>query len=173
MRQLLKSSVSLWGALAFLSGAFTSCNSIDCPLDNVVVCTYGLYDTKGGSFTLPTTISLTITLPNRDVTLLNQATSISSFSLPVSHGQDIDTLLFHFSNVDGLVATDTLLYQKTNTAHFENIACPASIFHSLRNIKWASQAEANKPLSIDSVAISRATINYEDVENIKIFLRSE
>lgn len=172
--KLFRYSVScLLGGLTLLGGTLSSCNSIDCPLDNVVVCTYGLYDTSGASLTLPSTTTLTITLPNRSVTLLNQATSISSFTLPVSYAQETDTLLLQFATTAGTTATDTLIYEKTNAPHFENLSCPASIFHTIKSVRWSSHSLTTLPLTIDSVAISRATVNYDDVENIKIYLRSE
>lgn len=151
---------------------FAQCNSVDCPLDNTVVCSYGIYDRETGKpMKIAETDTLTITIPNRDTILLNRANGISSFTLPLSHQQKIDTLLFHFSNNRKERSIDTLIYHKENFSHFENISCPASIFHSLKKVQCLPWKGSRLSLRMDSVAISRSSVNYDDIENIRLYLR--
>lgn len=153
------------------AGLFPACSNIDCPLDNVVELTCNLYTAEERT-ALTLTDTLTITAAGTDSVLLNRAEGISSFSLPMSYLANADTLLFRFSNTRGKAATDTLFIQHTNLPHFENLDCPASIFHQVTTVRWTSHALGLMPLTIDSVAIVRPLVNYEDLENLRIFLRS-
>lgn len=148
----------------------TACTNIDCPLDNVVVMTSGLYDAEDeSSMTLGTELS--IFSADGEFVLLNQARDISSFVLPLRHGVSTDTLLFFFRN-NQQEATDTLFLSYTDHPHFESVDCPAALFHTLTNVRWTSHPLAELPLTFDSVAIVRPNVNYDDVENLKIYLRS-
>ena len=153
--------------------ALAACTNIDCPLDNVVVMTSGLYDAEdGSSLSLPVEDELSIYSATGEHTLLNKATDISSFVLPMRHGVGTDTLLFHFSNTDSQEAIDTLFLTYTDNPHFESVDCPAALFHTLTQVRWTSHSLAEMPLTFDSVAIVRPNVNYDDVENLKIYLRS-
>lgn len=150
----------------------TACTSIDCPLDNLVELTCGLYSAETGS---SLTLSDTLTVRAggvKDTTLLNRGVSISSFELPMRHGVDCDTLLLDFSNTSGQSATDTIYLGHTNEAHFESIDCPTAVFHTLTSVSWTSHALGTMPLTVDSVAIVRQIVNYDNIENLKIYLRS-
>lgn len=169
MRHLIKIPLT-----ALLSCMATACTNIDCPLDNVVELTCGLYaaDTKAA---LSLTDTLTVTSPGTlaaDTTLLNRATGISSFLLPMRQTMDRDTLVLHLSNVMGQSARDTIFLRHTNDPHFESIDCPTSVFHTLLDVQWTSHALRLMPLTIDSVAIVRKNVNYDNVENLKIYLRT-
>ena len=148
-----------------------ACTNIDCPLDNVVVMTSGLYDAEDES-SLSLQQELTVYSANGEHILLNKAQDISSFVLPLRHGIGTDTLLFFFSNLDNQEAIDTLFLSYTDNPHFESVDCPAALFHTLTNVGWTSHPLAELPLTIDSVAIVRSNVNYDDVENLKIYLRS-
>lgn len=149
----------------------TACSNIDCPLDNVVSmqCNLYSYETKS-AYTL--TDNLTITPAGRDTMLLNQATNVQSFLLPLKEAGEKDTLLLHFSNADGQEATDTLFVTHTLHPHFKSLDCPSSVFHTLTSVKATSHALSLLPLTIDSVALVRPIVNYDDIENVRIFLRS-
>lgn len=158
--------------VATLMVGATACTSIDCPLDNIVVMTCGLYSAESGA---SLTLSDTLTVRaggEKDTILLNRAQGISSFSLPLRQGAQQDTLLLRFSNSAGQWATDTLYVSHTNEAHFESIDCPSAIFHTLQTTSWTSHPLSQMPLTVDSVAIVRKAVNYEDIENLKIYLRS-
>lgn len=157
---------------AFSLACLTACTSIDCPLDNLVELTCGLYSAETGS---ALTLSDTLTVRAggvKDTTLLNRALGLSSFELPMRHGVATDTLLLDFSNASGQTATDTLLLGHTNEPHFESIDCPTAVFHTLTDVTWTSHALGVMPLTVDSVAIVRRTVNYDNIENLRIYLRS-
>lgn len=157
--------------LTILLGA-TACTNLDCPLDNVVVMTCGLYHT-GTSDTLMLSDTLTVSTGGmKDTVLLNRATGISDFELQLRQASECDTLQFRFANTSGQSATDTIFLTHINTPHFESVDCPASMFHTLQSVSWTSHSLDDMPLTIDSVAIVRNTVNYEDIENLRIYLRS-
>lgn len=154
-----------------LTLGFAACSNIDCPLDNVVRLQCNLYASETQSaYTL--TDVLSVTPAGRDTVLLNQASNIQSFLLPLKEGGERDTLLLHFSNVAGQSATDTLFVTHTLQPHFESLDCPASVFHTVTSVRGTSHPLSRMPLTIDSVALVRSLVNYEDVENVRIFLRS-
>ena len=150
--------------------ALAACSNIDCPLDNVVSMQCNLYASETAQ-PLKLPVSLTITPAGRDTVLLNQAKDITSFLLPLKEAGERDTLLLHFSNGDQL-ATDTLFVNHTPHAHFESLDCPASFFQTIHSASHTSHALSELPLTIDSVRVIRSTVNYDDIENIRIFLRS-
>lgn len=159
-----------------LMGIWGSCSNIDCPLDNVVSmqCNLFSYETKSA---LTLTDELTVTPAGRDTTLLNKASNIQSFLLPLketAEGQQVatDTLLLHFSNVAEQSATDTLFVSHMLHPHFESLDCPASVFHTITAVRTTSHPLSEMPLTVDSVSLVRSIVNYDDVENIRIFLRS-
>ena len=148
-----------------------SCSEIDCPLDNIVVLTCNIYQAEDAtSLTLADT--LTITAAGTDSILLNRATDINTFQLPMRQGASTDTLILHFSNSRGQSAADSLFVSHTNQPHFESVDCPPSVFHNITSVSWTDHALSQFPLTIDSVAVTRSLVNYDDVENLKIYLRS-
>lgn len=150
---------------------FFSCKEIDCPLDNIVVMTVGLYHAEGHqSLTLEDT--LTIKASGTDSILLNRALGVNSIQLPVRQGSLMDTILFCFSNKERQKAIDTIFIGHTNEPHFESIDCPPSVFHTINHVSWTSHPLSQFPLTIDSVAVARTKVNYDDVENLKVYLRS-
>lgn len=149
----------------------TACSNIDCPLDNVVRLQCNLYsaETKK-SLTLQDI--LTIQPAGRDTILLNTATGINSFLLPLKESGGIDTLVCFLSNDAAQEGVDTLFVTHTARPHFESIDCPACVFHTLTGVRFTSHAIAEMPLTIDSVSLVNPSVNYDDVENLRIFLRS-
>lgn len=169
---LIKSSfpkAPLW--VIFLFVAFAGCTNIDCPLDNVVMMQCNLYESETSEeLTLEDT--LTVQPAGRDTILLNKATGVSSFLLPLKEGENKDTLLLQFSNADDQTATDTLFVTHERQTHFESIDCPASVFHNITEVRATSHSLSELPLTVDSVQLIRSIVNYDDLENIRIFLRS-
>ena len=116
-----------------------ACSNIDCPLDNIVEMTCGLYSAdKKTPFTLTDTLTIT----------------------PLH------------SDSEGQSATDTIWIEKTNQKHFESADCPLSIFHTLQTVRWSSHNISVMPVTIDSVSLVRPIVNYENIENLRIFLRT-
>lgn len=148
-----------------------SCTNLDCPLDNVVHMMAGFYDSETKAAVSPSD-TLSITPLRRDTTLLNRQTDAQSFLLPLNETAGVDTLLLRLSNAAGQAAVDTLIIGHTPRAHFESVDCPASVFHTLTSASVISHEADVMPLVIDSVTIVRTTVNYDDVENLRIFVRT-
>lgn len=148
-----------------------ACSNIDCPLDNVVVMQCNLYDAASQT-SLTLTDTLSIQPLGKDTILLNRAIGVNSFLLPLKETAQNDTLLLRFSNELGEHITDTLYVEHDLQPHFESIDCPASVFHNITTVRSGSQIGATLPITIDSLSLVRSLVNYDDVENIRIFLRT-
>lgn len=158
-----------WGVGMLMVG-LSACSNIDCPLDNVVSLQCNLYDASTQS-TLTLSDVLSVTPAGRDTLLLNQATGIKSFLLPLKEAGTQDTLLLHFANAQGMVQVDTLFVNHTPQPHFESLDCPSSVFHTLNAVRVSAQGSANSAI-VDSVSLVRPIVNYDDIENIRLFIRT-
>ena len=143
MHKLVSVVISLFAAAV----CFTACSNIDCPLDNVVRMQVGIYSYETRS-ALTLTDHLSVTPAGRD------------------------TLLLHFSNSEGLAAQDTLFITHKPQPHFESLDCPCSVFQTITAVRATSHPLSEMPLTVDSVSLVRSIVNYDDVENVRIFLRS-
>lgn len=158
-----------WGVGVLMVG-LSACSNIDCPLDNVVSLQCNLYDASTQS-ALTLSDVLSVTPAGRDTLLLNQATGIKSFLLPLKEAGTQDTLLLHFANAQGAVQVDTLFVNHTPQPHFESLDCPSSVFHTLNAVRVSAQVSTNSAI-IDSVSLVRPIVNYDDIENIRLFIRT-
>ncbi len=145
--------------------AIEGCEEIDCTLNNVVQCHYTLYDTQTGS-TASLADTLTVTALGTDSVLYNKGVGVSTLSLPMSYYQDADTLCFTIDTANETYVS-TVVIAKTNTSHYENPDCPATMFHTI------TSAVVTSGVGIDSVAVSRADVNYLQDENIKIYIHTD
>ena len=158
-----------WGVGMLMVG-LSACSNIDCPLDNVVSLQCNLYDASTQS-ALTLSDVLSVTPAGRDTLLLNQATGIKSFLLPLKEAGTQDTLLLHFANAQGAVQVDTLFVNHTPQPHFESLDCPSSVFHTLNVVRVSAQGSTNSAI-VDSVSLVRPIVNYDDIENIRLFIRT-
>ena len=158
-----------WGVGMLMVG-LSACSNIDCPLDNVVSLQCNLYDASTQS-ALTLSDVLSVTPAGRDTLLLNQATGIKSFLLPLKEAGTQDTLLLHFANEQGAVQVDTLFVNHTPQPHFESLDCPSSVFHTLNAVRVSVQGSTNSAI-VDSVSLVRPIVNYDDIENIRLFIRT-
>lgn len=159
------------GAAALVASlGLTACTSINCPLDNIVVWTLTFYDSETEE-ALKLPAILTVDAEGAG-TLYNMGTSINSMTLPMSMSADADTLYLRWRlTADTPAVTDTLYVAHTNEPHFEAIDCPAAIFHTITDAHLTPHANAYFPIAIDSVSIRRHQVDYNDVENIRLYLR--
>lgn len=162
-------TMAAWGVGMLMVG-LSACSNIDCPLDNVVSLRCNLYDASTQS-ALTLSDVLSVTPAGRDTLLLNQATGIKSFLLPLKEAGTQDTLLLHFANAQGAVQVDTLFVNHTPQPHFESLDCPSSVFHTLNAVRVSAQGSANSAI-VDSVSLVRPIVNYDDIENIRLFIRT-
>lgn len=162
-------TMAAWGVGMLMVG-LSACSNIDCPLDNVVSLQCNLYDASTQS-ALTLSDVLSVTPAGRDTLLLNQATGLKSFLLPLKEAGTQDTLLLHFANAQGAVQVDTLFVNHTPQPHFESLDCPSSVFHTLNAVRVSAQGSANSAI-VDSVSLVRPIVNYDDIENIRLFIRT-
>lgn len=171
MNRRFKHFLRNFGFLSCFVGIF-GCTNIDCPLDNIVAMTCGLYDAGSeNKYTLGDTLTVRAG-GKKDTILLNRAYGLQSFLLPLRNASSCDTLLFRFSNSRGQFATDTLYLLHESQVHFESPDCPSAVFHRIGGVRWTSHPLGQMPLTIDKVNVVRQTVNYDDIENLKIYLRT-
>ena len=145
----------------------TSCDGIDCTINNVVTLNVGFYNSKDGQG-IAITDTLTITAEGTDSILYNKGVMLSHVSLPMSYWQEADTLHFKFYNVTSELTNDVVLYvKKTNRQHFESPDCPTTMFHEVQSVTFKEDAQY-----IDSIVVSNSFVNYDAQENIKIYFHT-
>lgn len=143
------------------------CSSIDCSLNSLVRSQYAFRNADGAADTLRDTLTITTNTMYGDTVLLNRATDISEFSLPVSYSLDSDTLMFCFKLKDGRSFNDRVIIKKSNISHFESVDCPPTFFHDIDSIAYKGDA-------IDSIRVNDKHIdNDTEKKNIFIYLRSD
>lgn len=157
-----------WAAGLSLFG----CANIDCPLDNQTEMQVHFYDAATRA-EVSLSDSLTILGVKGDSTVLlyNRAYGVNSLKFPLNADSDRDTLLFRFISADGTFV-DTLYVDHRRQPHFESLDCPASMFHTLQQISVRAAALPRASLGIDSVSIVNPKVQYQDVDNLKVYLRA-
>ena len=147
------------------------CTNIDCPLDNQVEMRLHFYNISSkAEVALIDSLSVRGLRGGTTLLLLNRAFAKKSVNIPLNSAVDCDTLLFRFSGTE-ITATDTLFVQHQRNPHFESLDCPASMFHTLKEVSIRSRASGDTLITLDSVSIVNPNVKYEDVDNIKVFLR--
>lgn len=154
---------------------FTACTSIDCSLDSVVVWTLSFYDSETEE---PLKLPYALTVDAESATTLyNKGQNITSMGLPMSHSAQADTLYLTWSlpgTNDGVTpdyeVTDELVIYHTNYGHFDAMDCPAAVFHTITDYRFESHTDDAFPLRVDSISIIRPQVDYNDVENIRLYL---
>ena len=139
-----------------------ACDSIDCTLYNTVTCQCSFYGSDGSAVSI--TDPLTVTTCGVDSILINKMSSVSKLDLPLSYWQDADTIVLTVEGEDYAIQ-DTMWIEKTNTPHFESPDCPTNMFHNLKEIRVTHNF-------IDSVNILQPLVNYDQTENLQIYLRT-
>ena len=152
-----------------ICAVLASCNGTDCPLGNVVRLHGVVYDSATGEAS-EIADTLTIRALPLDTVVLDKAVSTASVSLPLSNSAEEDVLLLTWTTEAGELS-DTLRVVKTNQAHFENMECAASVFHTLTSVSISErEPTADFPTAIDSIQIVNTTVNYDTGENIRIYI---
>lgn len=150
--------------LAAVLGAMTmgGCDSADCALNNNVLCTIGFYDGNGNQVQVDDT--LMVSAAGTDSILYNRGVRTSTFSIPLSYRNACDTLAITVW-CDDWEMEDLLYIEKTNVEHFEALECPVNMFHRITAVRSTNYM-------IDSVKIAYENVEYNNGENIKIFLHT-
>lgn len=156
----------------------TGCSSIDCALDSVVVWTLTFYDsTTEEPMKLPCVLTVDAAGAG---TLYNRGSNVEAMELPMSHNAEADTLYLRWAyptngNDQGgmsYAATDVLTIKHDNYGHFDAMDCPAAVFHTITDAQFKTHSLAAFPIAIDSVRITRPQVDYQDVENIRLYLNT-
>ncbi len=167
MKKTLKGITACLPIAAGILAAGTSCETYDCPLNNVVYSTYTFYAvTDEGDVAVSILDTLTITAAGTDSILINQLQNGSSVELPVSYTAPTDTLVLHFTDTLQHTRRDTIWIDKENYPHYESPNCPTAMFHYVTATRWTSWL-------IDSVTIVNPNINYNASENFRIYFRTD
>lgn len=156
---MLKKILYIWAVVM----ALVSCDSIDCSLDNQVLCQMGFYDAEGKSVALADT--LTITATGTDSVLWNRGVGTSHVSIPLSYYQLADTLLLTICGED-YIMMDEMIIAKESYEHFESLDCPVKMLHAIKGV-------AASNYFIDSVVVVSPDVVYNNGENIKIYLHTD
>lgn len=168
----MKTSLKVLALCVVASVVLTACETLSCPLNNIVEAHFGFYaaryDTLTGKFQPGQAVSLletlTITACGTDSILINKITGAKQVQLPVSYYRDADTLVFKITNANGSSGTDTICFQKTNKEHFDEPSCPVNIFHEITGVHYSRNY-------IDTLVISNRGINYDGLENLQIYFK--
>ena len=140
-----------------------SCDDIDCTLNNTVECKLAFYDGAGNAVQIKDTLD--IYAEGIDLPLFNKGTEIGSIGIPLSYFKGKDTLQLVVYG-DGYMYEDWLVITKQNIEHFESLNCPVKMFHTLTDVSVTGES------FIDSVSITNPKVEYNNGENIKIYLHS-
>lgn len=150
------------------AAVMVSCSNIDCPLSNSVSAKY-IFCNSAGKASVVVKDTLTVKAAGTDTILFNRGVNLTEVNLPMSYRQNDDTLLFCISNT-GESRTDTVVVGHTNEAHFESIDCSPSMFHKITSVTLKKGSGSEKVARIDSVALSNPKVNYNVVENFKVYI---
>lgn len=152
--------------IALLIALTAACESIDCPITNVVYATYSFYAVEDGEATAVTVLdTITVTAAGTDSVLINKYYSQSEVELPMSYTAETDTLVFQFTDSLSNTRYDTIYVSKENTQHYESPDCPAAMFHYVTGITSTHHL-------IDSIVIVKPDIDYNVTENFQIYFHN-
>lgn len=149
-----------------------ACTSIDCPLDNQVAMVVKFYDASSQKSTnFSQTLSVYGLKNEIEELLFNQGQGLKEIQIPLNAASDTDTLLFKFS--DGTnTTTERLVLQHARQQHFESLDCPSVTFHTLQSVTHKADKSTSLPVVIDHISIANPNVQYEDIEHLKVYLRT-
>ena len=146
---------------------FMGCTGIDCPLNNVVYTKYVVKNIDNEADTLRDTMSVYVVRSNETelLTVINRNLNTTSFILPISFVNDVDTFFFEFSRRDrdsSLIVSGDLVYiSKTNIPHFESVDCSPNYFHQITGVRSTHNR-------IDTIEVNNKSVDYEEKDNFYI-----
>lgn len=110
-------------------------------------------------YKFPETLTVSLLVNGKDSIVINHLTGANSLRLPISYTQDCDTVVFFYEND----ATDTLFIKHENIPYFISMECGLAMYHRLQEV-------VHTDAFIDSVAIINDYVNFDNNENIKLYL---
>ncbi|MCQ2246100.1 MAG: DUF6452 family protein [Bacteroidaceae bacterium] len=136
----------------------TSCNSVDCPLNNTVYNTWTFYQ-EDEPVSITKEINVFLKVNGGDSLVVNKLTNAKSFSMPMSYYNPSDTVVIEYRNTSG-----TYIIEKDNLPHFNSPECGVWVEHNVTSIK------GNHPL-IDSVVVTNPKVDNIENENFRIYFK--
>jgi len=152
-----------------LSLLVCACSSIECPINNIPTCGYAVTKSTGKQDTLADTLSIyALRADGSDTCLLNKSVSTKKFSIPMSHTNDEDVLLFYvasrYNDSTMYYYYDTVRVRKTNQAHFESVDCSPNYFHTITDVSWTQNL-------IENIDLIQQEVTYDSTTNFNIVFK--
>ena len=162
IRKPLKSITTLIAAaILILTG---SCDSgYDCGIENTAYNRIGFYNIDGNNtekeYQFPEVLTVSLRVNGKDSVVINHITNAGELKVPISYTHDCDTVVFSYESG----ATDTLYVSHENIPYFISMECGLAMYHKLLGVRHTEAF-------IDSVAITNDYVNFDNNENIKLYL---
>lgn len=110
-------------------------------------------------YKFPEVLTVSLVVNGKDSIVVNHITGTGSLKLPISYTHECDTVVFSYENN----ATDTLFVKHENIPYFISMECGLAMYHRLQSVEHTNAF-------IDSVAIINDYVNFDNNENIKLYL---
>lgn len=153
-------TIIITACLAFSAG----CDSgYDCGIEKTSYNRIGFYNIDENNiekkYDFPEVITVSLIVNGKDSIVINHLSGANGLQVPMSYTHECDTVVFSYENN----ATDTLYVNHENIPYFISMECGLAMYHRLQSIRHTNAF-------IDSVAIINDYINFENNENIKLYL---
>lgn len=110
-------------------------------------------------YSFPEVITVSLIVNGEDSIVINLLKNATDLKLPISYTNACDTVVFSYDNN----ATDTLYIKHENYPYFISMECGLAMYHRLLDVTYTNAF-------IDSVAIINDYVNFDNNENIKLYL---
>lgn len=110
-------------------------------------------------YKFPDVLTVSLVVNGKDSIVINHLKGANNLQLPISYTQECDTVVFFYENE----ATDTLFVKHENIPYFISMECGLAMYHRLQSVEHTDAF-------IDSVAIINDYVNFDNNENIKLYL---
>lgn len=110
-------------------------------------------------YKFPETLTVSLMVNGEEAVAINHVSGASALQLPMSYTNECDTVVFSYDSG----ATDTLYVDHEDIPYFISMECGLAMYHRLRGIRHTNAF-------IDSVAIINDYVNFENNENVKLYL---
>ncbi len=136
-------------------------NGYDCALNNTSYDNIGFYTKENNSeeeYIFPETLTVSLMVNGKESIVVNHIIDADRISLPMSYTQEVDTVIFRYSDA----LEDSLYITHTNNPYYQSMECGTVMYHKLEELKYTN-------VWIESADIVNNNVNFEGHENIKIY----
>ena len=150
--------------LIVCSIAFAGCDSgYECGIEKTSYNRIKFYNIDSNNieseYKFPDVLTVSLVVNGKDSIVINHLEGANSLQLPISYTQECDTVVFFYENK----VTDTLFVKHENIPYFISMECGLAMYHRLQSVEHTDAF-------IDSVAIINDYVNFDNNENIKLYL---